>query len=197
MPPVSGPDHMAAFSVGHANIEAAVAYAESRHAGQLLGDGRPFISHPLEVASELDRMAAPEHLVMAGVLHDVVEKAGVSENTMRRRFGVQVTRLVSAVTDDQSIAGYAKRKAALRSQVAAAGEEALTLFAADKLSMLRELRREIDLERDGSKAARARRLKHYQRSLAMLEERLPDSSLVRTLRTELQAFEHDRLAMRT
>lgn len=46
-----------------------------------------------------------------------------------------------AVSDDDRITGYAKRKAALRQQVAGGGEEALTLFAADKLSKLRELRR--------------------------------------------------------
>lgn len=178
------------------NIEAAIAFARSKHAGQVQGDGRPFLTHPIEVASRLHQIGAPEHLVIAGLLHDLVEKAGVSETQLRRRFGARVTRLVSAVTDDGSIAGYAKRKAALRRQVAQADDEALTLFAADKLSMLRELRREIKQDRPGNETLRARRLKHYKRSLAMLEECLPESPLVRDLRRQLQALEHDRSALR-
>jgi (p)ppGpp synthase/HD superfamily hydrolase len=130
------------------------------------------------------------------VLHDVVEKAGVSEAQLQRRFGVRVTRLVSAVTDDESITGYAARKAALRHQVALAGDDALTLFAADKLSMSGELRRETRLDRDETKSLRTRRLTHYQRSLAMLEERLAGSPLVRDLRRQLRAFERERSALR-
>lgn len=89
-------------------------------------------------------------------------------------------------------------KAALRRQVAGAGPEALALFAADKLSKLRELRRETELDYDGSaacgpvRALRARRLRHYQRSLALLEERLPESPPVRDLRDELRVFLRER-----
>ena len=99
-----------------------------------------------------------------------------------------------AVSDHDEIAGYAKRKAALRQQVSGAGEEALTLFAADKLSKVRELRRETAVDSEVSatrgrvRELRARRLRHYHRSLALLEERLPGSPLVRELRDELAAL---------
>jgi (p)ppGpp synthase/HD superfamily hydrolase len=39
-------------------------------------DGAPFIRHPLEVATVLYRTGAPDHLIAAGLLHDVVEKTG-------------------------------------------------------------------------------------------------------------------------
>ena len=103
-----------------------------------------------------------------------------------------------AVSDDDQIAGYAKRKAGLRQQVAGAGDEALTLFAADKLSKLRELHRETATDNGDSatpgrvRQLRARRLSHYQRSLALLEERLPESPLVRELRDELAALPTER-----
>jgi hypothetical protein len=107
---------------------------------------------------------------------------------------------VLAVSDDDKIRGYAARKAALRQQVADADDEALSLFAADKLSKLRELRRETALDHEISGTARplrelrARRLRHYQRSLAMLEERLLESPLVRDLRSELAVFLRERAA---
>ena len=171
------------------------------HAGQRRTDGSPFIQHPLEVAFLLYRAGAPDRLVAAGVLHDLIEKTSATAAELEGRFETEVTGLVLAVSDDDSISRYGARKAALRRQVAAAGEEALILFAADKLSKLRELRRETALDRDpGStrgrvRELRARRLRHYQRSLALLEERLPESPLARDLRTELEAYLHERATL--
>jgi (p)ppGpp synthase/HD superfamily hydrolase len=172
----------------------AMAFAERRHAGQYRSDGSAFIEHPLEVGSLLYYAGAPDHVIAAGVMHDLIEKTGTSAIEIRARFGPRITSLVLAVSDDGSIAGYARRKAALRRQVAHAGEEALALFAADKVSKLRELRRETTGS-SGQTAAtgrtrqlRARRLRHYQRSLALLEERLPESQLVIELRDELRSF---------
>lgn len=106
-----------------------------------------------------------------------------------------------AVSDDDQIAGYTNRKAALRQQVAGAGADALTLFAADKLSKLRELLRETAADNGDSttpgrvRQLRARRLRHYQRSVALLEERLPESPLVRELRDELAALPRKRVVL--
>jgi len=170
------------------------------HSGQRRSDGTAFVLHPLEVASLLRLAGAPDHLVAAGALHEVVEKAHVSATDLRDRFGSQIAELVMAISDDDRIRGYAERKAALRAQVADAGDDALTLFAADKLSKLRELRREAAIEYDERGESRplpelrARRLRHYQRSVALLQERLPDSSLVRQLRKELRLFRRERPA---
>jgi (p)ppGpp synthase/HD superfamily hydrolase len=186
---------------GLAQTQAAIAYAQRMHTGQHRADGAPFILHPLEVASLLHDAGAPDHLIAAGVMHDLIEKTNVSPSEMRQRFGRRITRLVLAVSDDDKIAGYANRKSALRQQVADAGDEALTLFAADKLSKLRELRREntVDSTDSGAPvrvlALRTRRLKHYRRSLALLEERIPGSSLVRDLHDELGALLPDRASL--
>jgi hypothetical protein len=185
---------MPIFMRGLPLTQAAVAYAKRAHDGQQRKvDGAPFIVHPLEVASLLYRAGAPDHLIAAGALHDTIEKTGVIASDLRECFGSRVTTLVLAVSEDQRITGYARRKAALREQVAGAGEEALTLFAADKLSKARELlldagpasnsrSRGVGVTRSG-----ARRLKHYSHCLQLLQERLPDSPLVEQLRTQLDA----------
>ena len=132
---------------------------------------------------------APDHLVAAGVLHDLIEKTAATAQELHQRFGPRITQLVRSVSDDDRIQGYSARKAALRLQVANAGDEALTLFAADKVSKLRELRRATTDRKDDrapSLTVRARRLKHNRRSLALLEERLPESPLVDELRAELR-----------
>lgn len=188
------PEWPPTLAAGFPQTEAAVACAERLHRGQRQGDGTPYLSHPLEVARLLHDAGAPDHLIAAGAMHDVLEKSDMRESDLRRRFGARITALVLAVSDDDRIPDYARRKAALRQQVASAGDDAMALFAADKLSRLRELRRETALDGEGSRAAdrvrtlRADRLRHYQRSLAMLEERLPESPLVRDLRHELDAF---------
>jgi myo-inositol-1(or 4)-monophosphatase len=144
----------------------------------------------MEVGSLLYFAGAPDHVIAAGVMHELIEKAGVSAADIRTQFGERIAGLVLAVSDDDGIEGYTRRKTALRGQVAAAGEEALSLVAADKLSKVRELRREAAAQSEDGVSGRrtqvrARRLGHYQRSLAMLEERLPESPLVRELRDEL------------
>jgi (p)ppGpp synthase/HD superfamily hydrolase len=161
------------------------------HAGQLReADGAPFILHPREVASLLRHSGAPEHVIAAGALHDVIEKTGAVGSDLRERFGPRITTLVLAVSEDKRIAGYAERKAALRNKVAEAGEEALMVFAADKISKARELSLDgakagaVNAARDGR--LRKRRLGHYRRCLALLQERLPDSPLVAQLDAELE-----------
>ena len=191
---VPRPDWLPTLAGCLPQTEAAVACAERLHFGQRQGDGTPYLLHPLEVARLLHDAGAPDYLIAAGVLHDVLEKSEMRESDLHRRFGARITALVLAVSDDDRITAYARRKAALRQQVASAGDDAMALFAADKLSRLRELRRETALDGEGSRAAarvrtlRADRLRHYQRSLAMLEERLPESPLVRDLRHELDGF---------
>jgi (p)ppGpp synthase/HD superfamily hydrolase len=195
---VTGRRRTPPFAQGLPQTKTAVAYAELAHAGQHRADGTPFVLHPLEVASLLYSSGAPDHLIAAGALHDVVEKTDVGAADVIERFGPHVTDLVLAVSDDDRIGGYVRRKAALREQVAGACDEALALFAADKLSKLRELRRETERGRDARgtpgtvQDRRASRLTHYRRSLVLLEERLPQSPLVRDLRRELRAFLSER-----
>ena len=139
------------------------------HAGQSReGDGAPFIVHPREVASLLCAVGAPDHLIAAGALHDVIEKTTAGASELRQRFATRIVALVLAVSEDEQIADYAARRAALRDQVAHAAEEALMLFAADKISKARELRLgsaglDMPLRQAGRESRlRARRLDHYQ-----------------------------------
>jgi HD domain len=172
--------------------QAALGYAAELHAGQLRkADGAPFILHPREVASLLYDAGAPDDVIAAGALHDVIEKTTAVASDLRERFGSRITMLVLAVSEDEDIAGYAARKAALRDQVANAGEDALMLFAADKISKARELRIAGAVVpgalRPSAPAGQRhkRRLANYQRCLALLQERLPDSPLVAQLDAEL------------
>lgn len=173
------------FAAGLPKAEAALAYAERLHEGQLRAvDGAPFIMHPIDVGTLLYESGAGDEVIAAGLLHDTLEKTDATAYDIHARFGRRVGNIVRAVSHDPGIAGYTRRKAALRDQVARAGDDALTVFAADKLSKVRELH----LGDSSGIKVRSRKLRHYRLSLAMLQERLPDSPLVAALAAELDAL---------
>jgi (p)ppGpp synthase/HD superfamily hydrolase len=171
----------------HPGARAVLEFVHERHAGQRRVDGAPFVAHPVEVGSILARHAYPGEIVAAGLLHDVLEKSDTGRDELEARFGSQVATLVESLTDDPTIADDAERRAALRLQVAQSGDEAAAIFAADKISKVRELRdtaRRAALDRDA-----LARLEHYRESSEMLEALMPDSPLVAELKREMDALD--------
>jgi HD domain len=88
---------------GLPQTSAALASAERVHAGQRRADVPAFSLHPLEVASLLYNVGAPDHVVAAGTSHDVVEDTDVTAEDLRARFGRRITGLVLAVSEDERI----------------------------------------------------------------------------------------------
>jgi (p)ppGpp synthase/HD superfamily hydrolase len=165
----------------------ALAFAARWHEGQTRDtDSTPFLTHPTEVACLLHEAGYSDKVVAAGVLHDVLEDTDVECDELERRFGPEVAGLVVAVSDDPTIEDHAERKAALRRQVAAAGDCAVAVFAADKVSKARELRVRTGDGRFQRKDEL--RIEHYQASLEMLDELMPGHQLVDRLRAELDAL---------
>jgi hypothetical protein len=169
---------------------AAYAWASERHGRQVRGvDHAPFILHPLEVAALLAGRDHPDHVVAAGLLHDVVEDTDARIDEVAERFGHAIAQIVAAVTEDATIDDWARRKAALRAQVARAGLEPQAVFAADKVVKARELRATAGQPgRSLVEPPLARRLAHYDASLRMLQTCAPDAPLVRQLQFELWAL---------
>jgi (p)ppGpp synthase/HD superfamily hydrolase len=168
--------------------QAATRFATERHAGQRrAADGAPFVLHPLEVASLLERSHYPDHVVAAAVLHDVLEDTDVKRSEIASRFGPEVAELVALVSDDPSVQGEERRKDDARERVRRAGGYAPVVYAADKISKVRELRALITGGLDSAEAEM--KLRRYRKSLQMLEETLPGSRLVEALRFELEALE--------
>jgi (p)ppGpp synthase/HD superfamily hydrolase len=179
---LAGPDRSAGEDRSALARDACV-FATRCHARQRrISDGASFIEHPLEVARLLRDAGCSEVVVAAGMLHDVVEDTGVGADELRERFGPEVADLVLAVTEDGRVPSYRQRKRLLREQVRRAGDDAAVLFAADKISKIREIngvtRRDQDL---------AMRLEHYRESLGMLRAVAPEHPLVCRLATELAA----------
>jgi (p)ppGpp synthase/HD superfamily hydrolase len=192
MCPVTQEPFIPTFVAGLPQARDALIFADELHRGQRrASDEAPFILHPLEVASLLHVTGHSEAAVTAGILHDAVEKTDTETSTIRERFGDEVAALVAAMTEDRGIEPYRERKSALRRQIAAFGDEATGIYAADKVAKVRELRaqagRDPELLRTPPEEIR-NRLEHYIESLAMLEEETPGHPLVKQLRFELEAL---------
>jgi (p)ppGpp synthase/HD superfamily hydrolase len=165
----------------------ALEFARERHVDQRrLADGAPFVLHPLEVASLLDRSHHPDHVTAAAVLHDVLEDTDAERSELEERFGIEVAELVAAVSDDVSIADEEERKDDVRERVRRLGGYPAALYAADKVSKVRELR--LLMASGAPREEVEAKLTRYSRSLEMLDATIPGSRLVELLRFELEAL---------
>lgn len=164
--------------------QAALRFASACHANQYREiDRAPFIVHPLEVGRLLDDDGRPEEVIAAGLLHDTVEKTATTSLEIQLRFDSRVARLVESVSDDLSIDDYESRKRDLRRRVAVAESDVVAIFAADKVSKVRELAL-LPSSRLGEAGVLAK-LVHYRASLAMVQRILDQGALVDLLAAEL------------
>jgi (p)ppGpp synthase/HD superfamily hydrolase len=167
--------------------QAAIEYARERHAGQRRhADAAPFVLHPIEAASILERSRYPDHVVAAAVLHDVLEDTEAQPSELEERFGPEVAELVATVSNDPSIADTEAQKDDVRERVRRAGGYAQAVYAADKISKVRELR--LMLAKGVDRDSIAVRRERYWKALGMLEETIPGSRLVELLRFELETL---------
>ena len=168
----------------------ALDFAAQSHRGQQReADAAAFILHPLQVAQLLHSRGYPDHVVAAGVLHEILEDTDATAADLDRHFGPEVARLVSSVSDPPADGPYAERKARLRAAVAEAGPDAAAVYAADKVAKARELRLAISRDESAASSAdTAAKLEHYWASLTLLEQLLERHPLVEELRFELETL---------
>jgi (p)ppGpp synthase/HD superfamily hydrolase len=117
-------------------------------------------AHARSVARILRDAGCSEAVQIAGLLHDLVEDTDRTESQVRRRFGANIANLVAAVTEDETIRDYGKRKRALRAQTAAGGPHAIDIALADKVATLTHA---LDA---GTRVPR-RKLAHYEATIAL------------------------------
>lgn len=79
-------------------VQRAYELAESAHYGDKRLTGHEFVTHPLMVAYKLAEMHIHLNVVVAGILHDVVEDTGVTLDEISQQFGEDVAMLVNSVT---------------------------------------------------------------------------------------------------
>ncbi len=179
-------------------IGKALERAERAHAGQTRNGsgGMAYIHHPVAVAELLAEHGFDESTVAAALLHDVVEDSDASIDDVAADFGPRVAELVAALTEDESIEPFERRKEEHRRQVEAAGRGAPAIYAADKLSNIRVLRRALANEGESAgeefEAPLDVKERVWRDDLEMLRRRAPDLPFVDDLAAELEKLRETR-----
>lgn len=175
-------------------VRAALERARGDHEGQVRNGsgGMPYIEHPVRVAALLDAQGYGPDALAAALLHDVVEDSETTLDDLRELFGEEVAGMVGALTDDESIDSYKARKAEHRERLAAASEEAMAIYAADKLTNTTTLRvayeEEGDPVRDEFKVPLEEKAEIWEADLELLREKAPGLPFLDRLEEELTLF---------
>lgn len=128
-------------------IDRALAVAARCHAGQTRKDDpTPYIAHPVAVAMIVSDFTDDEDVVVAALLHDVLEDVPpsvFSADDMTAGFGPRVTELVRGVSEAKTAGEetppWRVRKEGYLARLAEAPPECLLISAADKIHNLRSM----------------------------------------------------------
>jgi len=130
-------------------LEQALRFAALCHDGQTRrGDGTPYIAHVVAVAMILERAEFDEDVIIAGLLHDVVEDTPATLAQVAARFGKKVAEIVrhcsEIKTDERGVKRpWIDRKRDHIAALADAPASARAVVLADKLHNLVSI--ELDL----------------------------------------------------
>ena len=87
------------FSPNQINqMRLAYTFASRAHDGQERMDGKPYISHPLEVAKILVEMNMDTDSICAALMHDVLEDCDIEKKNIDKVFGKDVSEIVDGVS---------------------------------------------------------------------------------------------------
>jgi (p)ppGpp synthase/HD superfamily hydrolase len=167
--------------------DAALILAARAHSGQdRKGTDIPYLMHPVHVSVILLRHGFSEDVVIAGLLHDVVEDSEVPLERIESDFGASVAEMVAALTE-KKVEGSRKRPWEVRKREALAklrqaSQAAVAVKAADALhgacSMARDLRRSGPSFWDSFSRGPDESLWYHRAIAAIVRERLAQHPLV-------------------
>lgn len=157
-------------------FEQALRLAAVGHDGQKRRtSGVPYMSHVVSVARMLDRAGFDEDVVIAGLLHDLVEDTAFTLEDVRRGFGDHVAGLVAHCSEVKTDHEGRKRPWIDRKRdhlkaLEAAPLEARAIVLADKLHNLISIEIDLDAGRDvwtNFHAGRDQVLWYYEASISV------------------------------
>jgi GTP pyrophosphokinase len=84
-------------------VQNALSLAQHAHSNQFRKSGEPYIIHPVLVASIVASITGDEAMVIAALLHDVVEDTHIGIDQIARDYGSDVAHLVEGLTKIDTI----------------------------------------------------------------------------------------------
>ena len=82
-------------------INKAIYWARKYHGDQKRKSGEPYYSHPLEVAYMVSDYKLKTDVIVASILHDIIEDTEVTAGMILDNFGWRITEMVDRLTRDR------------------------------------------------------------------------------------------------
>jgi len=121
------------------SIHNAIIFAAQMHKNQVRkGTDIPYIVHPMEVMYILTKNNCDKDVIIAGILHDVLEDTSATPDDVRKLFGAHVLSLVMSETQDTEKPWKERRQNALL-KIQSDSMEAQQVCCADKLSNIKSI----------------------------------------------------------
>ena len=167
-------------------VSEAIIFSTAAHDGMRRRKSEaPYILHPMEVGAIIGTMTDNQEVIAAGVLHDVVEDAGIIIEQIGEKFGARVMELVASETENKreqlppEDTWRIRKEESLEKLRTTDDIEVLMLWIGDKLSNIRAIYRDYLIDGDalwdkfhqsdiGAQA-------WYYRSIMKYTERLSDT----------------------
>ena len=125
-------------------VEKAYNFAAEAHKNHKRFSGEPYLVHLVETAKGLAGLGMGAKTVVAGLLHDSIEDAGVAPETIEKEFGKEIRFLVEGVTKLGRLKyrGAERHRESLRKLLVATGKDARVLIIKlmDRLHNMRTLK---------------------------------------------------------
>ena len=171
-------------------IDRALVVSATAHRNQVRkGSQVPYVIHPVHVALLLIRHQFPDEVIIAALLHDVVEDTSITLAELRTEFGEEVARLVAAVSEQKTEGAeplpWKVRKEAQLRKLGHADRHIAAIKTADALHNLQATL--CDLTQRGPevwtrfRASQSDQLWYYRSLHEVLTQRLGDHPLLTEL----------------
>jgi len=157
------------------------------------GKSIPYILHPLSVANRLSRVDSGLEIIAAGILHDTIEDS-VEENKVTREileqeFGIDISRMVNDVTEQDKSLPWEERKAAALAHIPDMQQDSLLVKSADVLDNLSDQIQDYKVLGDkmfeNFNATKKQKLDRYEKLLSALEKAGPENPILPSLKESI------------
>ena len=125
-------------------VDQATQYTVKKHEGQYRrGLNIPYSTHLFGVARILKAAGYEDDIVVAGLLHDVLEDTDATAEEVCELFGENILALVKAVSEPDKSFNWEQRKQHMINQIKYLNEGALAIFLAEKIQNVRAIKYEL------------------------------------------------------
>ena len=167
-------------------VSEAIVFATQAHDGmRRRKSDAPYVLHPLEAAAIIGSMTDCQEVIAAGVLHDVVEDAGITIEEVGEKFGDRVRELVACETENKrddlppEQTWRIRKEESIEKLRTSDDVEVQMLWLGDKLSNIRAIYRDFMVEGEGVwkkfHQSDRRAQAWYYRSIMKYTDRLSDT----------------------